>query len=469
MKIVEYEKAIISLIVRFSFGPENIPQRICSELDSDKFGMGANRIIYHAIQNIVIRGEIPNIPNTAKELGASLETVGGEEYLQSLLGFLPLLGVSGWEGYETWVRAVDSAGRLRQLGLVVDSYGKLYEDFEKLVSEVSDVNSFISQFLDAINDGIGHMKSGYDHVSMAVEEELEYIKLAKAGFVTDIIPTGWPSLEKYFVPRPGTLGLVVGLSSMGKSQFVLQLILGVAINLYDNNLPGFVTFNALEMNKRRLVRRMACCLAAINSDHIDGAVLTDDQWEIYEAQLDYVRRLPILLDDTPNITSSELVSNALAQHITNGPRILGVADYVELFGDKNRDSEEQRVSSAVRNQRHIAWKTGSCEIVVSQFSNEALKTSDKIGGLSRARYSGAIEHACDWGIEIYNPPQMTNKGIKFVLPDDYNENLAYALVEKNKDHAVGRVVLEWTPEITRFKDVALGMNELYRSNYEGDF
>lgn len=468
MKIVEYEKAIISVILRFSFGPENIPQRICSELDSDKFGMGANRIIYHAIQNIVIRGEIPNIPNIAKELGASLETVGGEEYLQSLLGFLPLLGVSQSEGYETWVRAIDSAGRLRQLGLVVDSYGKLYEDFEGLLNQVSDVDIFISNFLDEVNRGIGQVRTTYVHISDAIEEERKNVELSREGFVTDIIPTGWPSLEKYFIPRPGTFGVIIGLSSIGKTQFALQLMLGVAINLYDNNLPGHVAFNSLEMSKTRLVRRMACCLAGVNSDNLSAGVLSDKVLDSYLEQLDYVGRLPILLDDNPDLTSPRFVSNALSQHISHGPRVLGILDYLELLRDKS-DNEERKVTLAARNQRRVAWQTNSCEVALSQFNNTVLMTSDKIGGLHKARHSGGVGQAADWGIEIYNLVQMKLQGLKVVTPDGYNEDFAYGLIPKNKDHAIGRIQLEWIPEMTRFKDVALGMNELYRSNYEGDF
>ena len=121
----DYEKAIFGTIFRFPSGNQNIPQRVCSELEPDRFGSLAHRDIYKAITSLVLRKEVPNTINVASELNSKLEKSGGIEYLESLLAFPELLGVSDSEGIGNWVRFVDNAGRLRHLGLVVSKYHNL--------------------------------------------------------------------------------------------------------------------------------------------------------------------------------------------------------------------------------------------------------------------------------------------------------------------------------------------------------
>lgn len=465
MKIEDYEKAIISVILKYPVGNNDIAKRICFELDSDKFNPKyPHGTIYRAIQKIVFEKGVPNIPNVSRELGTDIDNVGGEEYLQSLVGYISLIGARDGSGFENWVRTVDSAGRLRHLGLVVGKYADMYSDFEKLVDSVKDVDDFINNIVSEINKGIGSVRSNYQHVSSVVEEEKKRLELERRGMIVDLIPSGWPSLEEYFIPRPGTYGVISGLSSMGKTQFALQMLLGVAMYLHANNTPGCVCINELEMNRWRLNRRLACCLTNINSDDLASGNLSESAYKKYYDALDYIGELPIYIDDNPDLTSSRLLWNAVSIHLEKGPRILGVADYLELFSDEG-DSEELRVSKVVRNHRKVCWELGSCEVAVSQLNNSVMHTATKLGGKERARYSGAIAHAADWFLEIYNPIQMRLAGVDFVLPDGYSGDFAYAVVEKNKDHKVGKISFEWVPSWTRFRDPSLPMNKLYNIEY----
>ena len=463
MRVDEYEKAVLSVILRYPGSEQNnVGKRICMELDAAKFDpLGANGIVYGAIQRVVLDHGVPNVPNVARALAGNLERVGGEEYLQSLLGFLPIMGVHGSDGFETWVRVVDNAGRLRQLGLVIDKYAKVYSDFQQLVAKTEDVDTFIANVLTEINKGIGGITSSYSHISVATDEDLWHLDQERRGLIVDLVPCGWPSLERYHIPRPGSYGVIVGITSMGKSQFAFQIALGVAIKLKENGLPGCVGINELEMLKWRVHRRLTCCLLGANSQELADGVASPELYMKYFETAQYVRTLPIYMDDNPNLNSQKMVWNAAAMHLEHGPRKLGIADYLELFADES-DSEELRVSNVVRTHRKMCWELGSCEIAISQFNNSVLQTNSKIGGLGRTRYSGAIGHAADWFIEIYNPIQMRKSGWVFSLPDGYNEGHAYALIEKNKDYPVGKEPFEWTPEFTRFRDMSLPMNELYR-------
>jgi replicative DNA helicase len=471
LDIHEYEKLILGIILRYPSGNNRIPQRVVAELSNDKFDpTQPNGKIYEAIQGLVQKGIVPNVPNVVLALNSASDSVGGEPYLQSLLGYPALCGVSGYDGFEQYVKVIDSAGRLRHLAQVVGKYNTTLKDFEAAVEKIGDVDNYLSSFVAEINQGAGRVKSSYCHVSVAVEEEKRRLALERQGVVTDLVPTGWPNLEKYFIPRPATFGVIAGITSMGKTQFALQIMLGVAIWLKETNTPGCVAINELESAGWRLNRRLACCLASVDSNALALGKVSDSALKKYYEKLEYISELPIYLDDNSNMNSMEMTWQALALHIEKGPRVLGIADYVELFTDAG-DSEELRVSNIVRNHRRIVGQTGGCEISISQFNNSVLHTASKMGGAGRTRYSGAIEHAADWFIEIYNPITLRRRNIEYTLPDNMSDDMAYALITKNKDHSLGQEPFSWVPEFTQFRDASLGMNEgLYRKpKVEEDF
>jgi replicative DNA helicase len=458
--VQEYEKAILAAMLKFPDDGRRIPQRVVAELDDDKFEQPAHKLIYRAISGLVQDKRPCDVLSVASALGADLEAAGGQAYLQSLPPFLSVMGTPYAEGFETWIQVVDGAGRMRHLGLVVDKYARIYDDFDRLVSQTSDVDAFMQQFIRTVNEAVSSTRSNYFHISNATTQERTRLEAEQRGFAVDLIPICLPSLTPYYIPRPSTLGIVAGLSSMGKTQFVLQMMLGAAMHMYENNISGCVAINELETVGWRLSRRMACCLTGVDSTLLASGRVVGEQYARYMDMLDYIDQLPIYYDDNPNTTSAQFGWQSIALHIEKGPRVLGIGDYIELFADK-ASSEELRVANVVRGHRRVCWETGSCEILVSQFNNSVMSTATKIGGIARTRYSGAIGHAADWFVEIYNPPQMTRANIDFAVPDGMSANTAYVLIQKNKDYAIGQQPFEWVPAYTQFKDVTVPVGQVF--------
>ncbi len=468
MSPYEYEKATLSIIFMFPSGNALIPQRICAELEPDKFGSKEHGYIYSAIKAIVLRNEVPNIVNVSSELGDKLVDCGGIEYLDSLQNFLGSIGITHYDGFESYICVVDSAGRLRHLGLVIEKYSRLYEDFETLVSKTKDVEAFLSDFMTEIQDGVGSIKTSYEHISVAADEERRYLEQSERGLVSNLIPTGWPNLEKYGIPRPSSIGVIVGLSSIGKTQFALQIGYGAARYLYEHGEEGVISINSLETKKRLLLRRLACMRAGVNSREIDQGTLSVKDMRRYYKSVEYIEQLPIVIDDNPNVTSSQLTWQAIAQNLQQ-KRVLGISDYIELFKD-TAATEELRVSGIIRNLRSISWRTNSCELAISQVNGRVLKIPSKIGGLGNARYSGSISHTVDWGAEILNYPQMEKRQIRAIPADGKDTSFAYFLLEKNKEGPLGEEPFEWTAEFTRFRDISLPIGQIYEDySQEYDF
>ena len=92
---------------------------------------------------------------------------------------------------------------------------------------------------------------------------------------------------------------------------------------------------------------------------------------------------------------------------------------------------------------------------MAQFNNSILQDPTKMGDPLRSRYSGAVAHAADWYVTVWNAKQMIIASRKFECPDGYDIDHAYALIQKNKDYPLGHVELDWTPLWTRFRDTSV--------------
>lgn len=445
----DYEKLVISLCLNDAEGKELIPQKLILNLSDDKFESAEHKLIWRAIGALTMEDLPCNVANVATKLGlTNLETVGGDAYLRSLMTFSTQMGVkTDWQLY---AEIIDKAGTLRHIGLVIEKYHQLYEDFSKLISNVENVTEFIQKFTDEIQQGFKSLDTGYRPIGEAVTDELKIARGGAKGQL-DLLDCGFLSLREFGIPYERSFGVILGLRSMGKTQAGLIVALGKAIELKQNEKEGVVSINSLETPGNLLARRLACYRAGIDSMQIKLGQLSEDDFNRYVTALEEIKNLPIMFNDDPSVTSSDLVLHATAQSLKH-KRVLGLSDYAELFQDKTKDNEELRVATIVKNHRQIAWKTGSCEMLISQVNNSVYGNQYKIAGLERARYSGVFQHATDWAIEVWNPPQMTKSQISFKCPEQYDPEFAYWFVVKNKNGPLGDIRMRWIPEKTRFVD-----------------
>ena len=453
MIINDYEKVLLGFMIK---QPETA-KKIIIELEERRFGSKPHSLIYQSIGNCIVNGKTIDSFTIAQQLGEDLADCGGMEYINDLPALVDHIGFSDWE---TLVKKIDDAGRLRELSKLHNEYTLDFKNLEGLVDKVEDVDEYIQKYATSLEGISQKVDTNYLHISNAVNGAKE---LVQRGYATDIIPCGWPSLAGYMIPRPRSLGIVAGISSMGKTQWCLQLGYGVAVFLKQNNLPGVVSINSMETSGKNLVLRMAYMMAGLNSVKIRSGDFSQLEEDRLFKELDIISKLPIYFNDSPDITTSQFVVHATVQGIIY-KRILGISDYIELFNDR-ADSEELRVSRAVRNVRRVSWKTDSCEILISQFNNSVLNTLDKIGGMHKARYSGAIGQAADWFVEIWNPIQLIAANLKPAsIPEGLKDDRAYAFIEKNKDYHLGKVPFMWVPEYMRFSDMSLPLGSVY--NFE---
>lgn len=463
METLDYEKLVISTALRWPDHPDHIIQGMVLSLEhksfDDRQGI-AHQLIWHAIQDLVTNNTIVSIPTICNYLGDNLAAAGGEIYLRSLYDFAAQMKVQEPTEWNVWCKVVYTGGVLRDLGIVVSRYAEMLKDFEKLVRQTDDPEIVVHRMLDEVQSIVTtNFETGYKEIGNAVDAELEKLAQIETGKI-DVIAVGQPSLEAFGIPAPRSFVVVIGMPSMGKTAWAFNCLgLGKALHLFNTNEPGVVAINSLETPDNIITRRMVCAMQSIDSTRVRLNQLTDREKERYREGLQFLRQLPIVYDDSPDITTEQLAMRATALNLTR-KRIMGISDYAELFCDQaGRDGEAGRVASIVRNIRHIAWSTGSCEVLLSQVNNTVLGKANKIAGIDSARYTAVAAHASDGAIEIWNPIQMNARNIDFTVPDGYSEDYAYAIIQKNKNGPLGHVAYHWEAPYTRFIDTAVtGLN-----------
>lgn len=460
----ELERLVLGACLSHPNGNDNIPLKVVSELDVTRFITPENQKIFNAIKKCVHK-KLPATPiNVGFEMGTSdLEAVGNLEYLEDSARFPTSWGVFDKSSIPGLVRRLDVQGKAAAFFAIRENKGSL-DDYLKYISSLDDPETYLFDEAAKINATLSGSRSGYRPFSEAIDEAIYILKKSIKGEVTSIIPIGWPNLEKYCIPRPRSFGIIAGISSMGKTQFGLQMLYGAALNLLKTNQKGKVAINSFEQSGTDLAFRMGHMLSRTNShDRAAGRLLNDDSTRLM-THFEEMKELPIIFSDDPTLNSNQIILQAISDE---GPRILGITDYVELVTDE-ASTEELRVSQITRNLRKICWHTHSCEIMLSQVNDNALKNYG-VGGMFASRYSRSPAHAADFYIELVNYPQMRRSNLNVGPPTGRNGDLAYAIIEKNKNFSVGEEPFEWIPEYTLFRDTSLPMGKIYADIKEDDF
>lgn len=472
MNIANYERMVLGA----QFLDDGAARKVISELSDTSFAYGpgtkpspAHAEIQRAIIDLVMDGKSVDVGTVATQLGNKLGRVGGQQYLIELSKTLPSMGITSTRGLPEWASVVDKAARIRKIKSVLE--GSQIGNVEDAMEKIGDVDQYLSDILSQLNTA-NDIKTDYEPISQAAERAKQRLIREARGEAVSWLPIGWPSLDRFNILPYRSLFVLLGISSMGKSQLLAQMILGAAIQMKRFELPGLCLLNTYEMGSDRYVLRMASCLTGIDLRSNDAEDEKSPGFSLLMEAIDFISTLSIRTNDG-DMTSYQINTQSQmlgAQY--GGLRVVGV-DYAELVSDTN-DSEEQRVSGVFRNAQKLS-RTGPCVILLSQFNDGVNRDSTKLGSIDMIRYSRAGRHAAEMIGIVYNPPQMRKAGIPFELhPMFPDANNAYLFIGKNKEGPLGYVPLGWEAECTRFSDPATfdyGVGELYRGIGEvgGDF
>lgn len=401
-------------------------------LTKEDFYQSNNGILFEAMVELYKEGkavDLVTLQNKLKEKQVP-EMVQSLDYIRELIETVPTSANA-----KQYAEIVKEKAILRRLikvseKITADCYlGK--EDFADILEETE------KNIFHLLQNASG--REDFVPIREVVMNTLDLIEESSKskGKITGI-PTGFTDLDyKLTGLHPSQLLIVAARPAMGKTAFVLNIAQHVA---FRKKIP--VAVFSLEMSKEQLVTRLMSMEAMIDSQLIRTGELEDQDWEKLMESAAVIGHSPLIIDDTPGLTISEIRSKCRRYKQTQGIGLV-IIDYLQLMAGNGRsESRQQEISEISRSLKALAREIDAPIIALSQLNRAVDSRADHKPVLSDLRESGSIEQDADVIMFIYRDD--------YYNPDTEKKNLAEIIVAKQRSGSTGSIELAWLGQYTKF-------------------
>lgn len=231
--------------------------------------------------------------------------------------------------------------------------------------------------------------------------------------------------------------LIAARPSMGKTAFALNLAQYICVR---NHVPTAIF--SLEMSKDQLVNRMLAMESKVDSQLLRTGNIKPADWEKLVDGAGVISSAPLIIDDTPGISVTELRSKCRKYKLENDLGLI-IIDYLQLMsGSRRSESRQQEISEISRSLKAIAREINVPVIALSQLSRACETRPDHRPMLSDLRESGAIEQDADIVMFLYRDDYY-NK-------DSPKKNISEVIIAKQRNGPIGTIELVWLQNYTKF-------------------
>ena len=236
--------------------------------------------------------------------------------------------------------------------------------------------------------------------------------------------------------------IIAGRPSMGKTALGLNISLNV---IKKSRLP--VLFFSLEMSKEQIIYRLLSIEANINQARLKSGKLSQNDWVKLNKIIKIMSRIPFFVDDTPDLSISDLQSKIKTILFEQGQIGLIIIDYLQLMQNPKSEIKNrvQELSIITRGLKNLARQFNIPIITLSQLSRNVETRVDKKPILSDLRESGSIEQDADLVLLLYKNNDLSLKQAEI---SDYD--LTELILAKQRNGPTGNIKLKFDQKKTKF-------------------
>lgn len=247
--------------------------------------------------------------------------------------------------------------------------------------------------------------------------------------------------QVYDLTIPETHNFVANDICVHNTSFVLNIARNIAAL---QKLP--VAIYSLEMSKLQLVYRLLSSEVEMESSRLRTGRIAQNEWEKLGHAISVLSQMPIFIDDTPNISVTEIRSRCRRLQAEQGGALgLVLIDYLQLM-EGGGDNRVQELSKMTRSLKGLARELNVPIIALSQLSRGVESRTNKRPMMSDLRESGAIEQDADLIMMLYRE--------EYYDPDTPDRGIAEVIITKHRNGPTGTVKLLFEPQFTRFRNLA---------------
>jgi len=430
---LEAERSILGAILL----DDKAALAVFEKLKPHDFYLDSHRRIFEKMVLLINNSRPIDLVTLKEELQRSneLESIGGAAYLAGLTDGLPR--AINIEYYAEIVREKSTLRRLIQISS--ETMALSYQDEEPAQEILQNVEKAI---FDIANQ---QFRSGFSSITPVVSvvfKQIEELSNRKAP-VTGL-ETGFVDLDRMTAGlHPADLIIIAARPGLGKTSLCLNIAEHAAIRKGKT-----VGIFSLEMSKEQLVKRLLCSEARIDAHRVNTGYLNKEDWHRLSRASGDLSETKIFIDDSANITVSELRTKVRRLSLEHGLDLI-IVDYLQLMSGSSQryENRTQEISQISRGLKGIAKDLSAPVIAVSQLSRavESRTGEHRRPQLSDLRESGSIEQDADVVLFIYRE-DMAN-------PTEENTGLAELIIGKQRNGPTGSIQLAFSKQFTKFDNL----------------
>lgn len=427
---IDAEESILGGIL---LDPEAI-NRVADVLKPEAFYLSAHQEIYRAMLSLQGQGRPTDLMSVAtwlKDRGR-IEKVGGQSKLVQLID--RTVSAVNIDQYAALVTEKSIRRKLIQMGSEIAQLGHdTSTDLEQILDQSEQRVFSVTQ--DRPQGGLAATADILTHTFSDIESR-------SLGMVLPGLSCGFYDLDALTQGfQRSDLIIVAGRPSMGKTSFVLNIARNIAA---FHKLP--VAVFSLEMAKEQLVQRLLASEVRIESGRLRAGRVNQQEWEPLGHAISVLSQLPVFIDDTPNISITEMRSKARRLQAEQGGSLgLILLDYLQLM-EGGSDNRVQEISRITRSLKGLARELNVPVIALSQLSRGVESRTNKRPMMSDLRESGSIEQDADLIMMLYRD--------EYYNPDTPDRGIAEVIVTKHRNGPTGTVKLLFESQFTQFRNLA---------------
>jgi replicative DNA helicase len=399
----------------------------------------AHEIIQAAILYLYGKGEPVDPITVSAELTkrGDITKVGGAPYLHTLVQSVPTAANAAYYAEIVHERAVR-----RRLVEASTKIGQIAYSGE---GELDDVRSAVeAEVLDALASR--EQTAGYAYVREDIAPFWDQLdaQMKGTGKMTGV-PTGFIDLDALTNGlQPGQLIVIGARPAMGKSTLALDITRTASVK------HGLTTaFFSLEMGRPEITQRLYSAEARVALHHIRAGSVTEEDLTRLAARTPAIEAAPLVVDDSPNLSMTEIRSRARRIKQAKGGLDLLVVDYLQLMqsgGGRRPENRQQEVSDMSRNLKLLAKELEIPLIALSQLNRGPEQRTDKRPQVSELRESGSIEQDADMVILLHREDAYEKESPRAGEAD--------LIVAKHRNGPTGAITVAFQGHYSRFVDMA---------------
>src|SRR5882757_9282913 len=271
--------------------------------------------------------------------------------------------------------------------------------------------------------------------------------------------------------QPSDLIVLAGRPGMGKTSLATNIAYNVARAYQGEVQPdgtmkavngGIVGFFSCEMSAEQLATRILAEQTSIASSTIRRGGISETDFEKIRDYSIELQSLPLYVDETGGLSISQLTARARRLKRQKGLDLI-VVDYIQLLqgSGKRSDNRVQEVTEITTSLKALAKELNVPIIALSQLSRQVESRDDKRPQLSDLRESGSIEQDADVVIFVFReeyylarkePREGTPEHVAWQEEMEKVHKLAEVIVGKQRHGPIGKVILQFEGETTRFSN-----------------